>query len=90
MVLGASLVGSLATLFTTGSPLHTMYTLAKSVKLWAVVVAMGGTFPTIRALESGLAGGEVATLARQVAIIVAGLAGATCGYSLVTAITGGE
>lgn len=89
-MLGGSLLGSLATLFTTGSPLHTMHMLAQSVKLWAVVVAMGGTFPTIRALESGLAGGEIVTLARQVAIIIAGFAGATCGYSIVTAITGGE
>lgn len=90
VVLGGSIVGSLATLITTGSPLQTMNLLAKSVKLWAVVVAMGGTFPTIRALESGLAGGELLTLARQVAIIVAGFGGATCGYSIIMAITGGE
>jgi len=90
VVLGASFVGSLATLLTSGSPLQTMNTLAKSVKLWAVVVAMGGTFPTIRAIESGLAAGEVATLLRQILIIIAGFSGALCGYSVVMAISGGE
>lgn len=89
VVLGGSIIGALAVLLTTGSPLATMNMLAKSVKLWAVVVAMGGTFPTIRALESGLAG-EVVTLARQMLIIAAGFAGATCGYSIVMALTGGE
>lgn len=90
VVLGGAIVGSFATLLTTGSPLQTMNMLAKSVKLWAVVVAMGGTFPTIRAIESGLAGGEVFTLVRQVATIIAGFGGATCGYAIVMAITGGE
>lgn len=89
-MLGGSIIGSLATLLTSGSPLQTMNMLAQSVKLWAIVVAMGGTFPTIRAIESGLWGGEVALLARQVAIIVAGFAGAACGYWLIMSLTGGE
>lgn len=90
VVLGGAVVGSFATLLTLGSPLQTMNMLAKSVKLWAVVVAMGGTFPTIRAIESGLAGGELITLGRQVLIIIAGFGGSMCGYSIVMAITGGE
>lgn len=90
VVLGGSIVGSLGTLLATGSPLATMSALARSVKVWAVVVAMGGTFPTIRALESGLTGGEPGTLLRQVLIIVAGFAGATCGYTIVIRLAGGE
>ena len=79
--IGGAVIGSLATLLTTGSPLHTMYTLAQSVKVWAVVVAMGGTFPAIRALESGL-GGEFLVLVRQAGTILAGFSGAYCGIGL--------
>lgn len=88
VVIGGAVIGSLATLLTTGSPLHTMYTLAQSVKVWAVVVAMGGTFPAIRALESGL-GGEFLVLVRQVGTILAGFSGAYCGYWIITLIAGG-
>lgn len=90
VVIGGSVIGSLATLLTTGSPLHTMYTLAQSVKVWAVVVAMGGTFPAIRALESGLWGGEFLVLLRQVGTILAGFSGAYCGFWLITLVAGGE
>ena len=90
VVVGGAVIGSLATLLTTGSPLQTMNILAKSVKMWAIVVAMGGTFPAIKAIESGLWGGEVITLARQVAIIISGVIGAYCGYWIMMILTGGE
>lgn len=90
VVLGASMIGSLATLFVGGSPLETMFKLAHSLKLWAVVVAMGGTFPAIRAIDSGIWGGEFATVVRQALLMLAGLAGAQLGYWIVTLIVGGE
>ena len=70
-------IGGLAALFYPESPFYRMQELAGDVKLWAIVVVIGGTFPTLRALDSGLFGGEVIHLVRQMAVIMAGFLAAT-------------
>lgn len=89
VMLGGSLLGGLAALFSPESPFYRMQTLAADVKLWAIVVAIGGTFPTLRALDSGLFNGDVLHLVRQLGVIVAGFLGAQAGYWVVMALTGG-
>ena len=90
VMLGGSLFGGLAALFYPESPFHRIRALAEDVKLWAIVVAIGGTFPTLRALDSGLFNGDVLHLVRQVGVIVAGFLGAQAGYWVVMALTGGR
>ncbi|REJ37162.1 MAG: hypothetical protein DIU82_01730 [Bacillota bacterium] len=90
VMLGGSLLGGLAALFYPESPFHRMQTLAQDVKLWAIVVAMGGTFPTLRALDSGLFNGEVVHLVRQLGAIMAGFLGAQTGFWVVMGLTGGR
>jgi len=48
VVVGGSVIGSLATVVSPDSPVHTMLVIAKPIKLWAMVVALGGTFPPSR------------------------------------------
>lgn len=67
-----------------------MRELVKIYRIWAIVVAIGGTFPTIRVIESGLFGGQLSALARQLAIIVSALLGAYLGYWVIITFTGGE
>lgn len=90
VVLGGSIVGALASVALPGSPFHTMIVLAKPIKLWAILVALGGTFPTMEAINSGILGGEVRLLLHQLAMIVSGFVGASLGYWIVVAIAGGE
>jgi len=90
VVLGGSLIGGLAALFYPESPFYRMQALAGDIKLWAIVVVIGGTLPTLRALDSGLFGGEVVHLVRQLGVIFAGFLGAHAGYWLVMTITGGS
>ncbi|HLT58867.1 MAG: YtrH family sporulation protein [Limnochordales bacterium] len=90
VMLGGSLFGGLAALFYPESPFHRMRALAADVKLWAIVVAIGGTFPTLRALDSGLFNGEATHLIRQLGVIVAGFLGAQTGYWIVMSLTGGR
>lgn len=90
IVLGGSIVGSLASVVVPGSPFHSMVVLAKPIKLWAIVVALGGTLPTVQAIDSGIAGGEIRLLLHQVAMVVSGFVGASLGYWIVVSIAGGE
>ncbi|MEW6047887.1 MAG: YtrH family sporulation protein [Bacillota bacterium] len=88
VVIGGSLFGGLSALFTGRPPIATIQELARTIKLWAIVAAIGGSFPTIQAIETGLLAGQPGALARQVAIILAGLLGAQLGQWLVAGLTG--
>lgn len=90
VVLGGSLIGALAVLFTAGSPLASMRQLAENVRLWAIVVAIGGSFHTIRMIESGIFGRQITSLLRQSSAILMGLLGATFGHRLIIWLTGGD
>jgi hypothetical protein len=67
-----------------------MRELARTLRMWAVLVAIGGTFPTLRVIESGLFSGQVFALARKLGVIVSAMLGASFGYWLILTLTGGE
>jgi len=90
VVIGGSIVGSFATILTTGSPLVTMTELAGGLRLWAIVATIGGTFHTIRVLESGIFNGNFMELLRQLATIVLGFAGAHLGYWIIIQLTSSD
>ncbi|MGI6148460.1 MAG: hypothetical protein GX195_10815 [Firmicutes bacterium] len=90
VILGGAILGSTAAFFTRMPPGLQMREMARVLRMWAVVVAIGGTFPTLRVIESGLFSGQVFALLRQLAVIIAALLGASSGYWLVTTLTGGE
>lgn len=90
VILGGALIGSLPGFLTPEPPFYRMQKLATDMKLWAVVVALGGTWPTLRAVDSGLFQGDVAALARQMTTIAASLCGAQVGYWIIVTLTGGE
>lgn len=90
VVLGGALGSGSVAIFTFGSPLATMQEVAQNLKLWGVVVAIGGTFPTIRAIETGLFDGQPLTLARQVLILLSAFTGASIGHWMVLQLTGGN
>lgn len=90
VVLGGSIVGALATVLLAGSPLHTMLVIAKPIKMWAILAAIGGSFTTIQAIDTGLWAGEVRVLLHQLIVVVCGFFGASAGYWLVLTLAGGE
>ena len=90
VIVGGAFIGGLAALFYPESPFYRMQALAGDVKLWAIVVVIGGTMPTLRALDSGLFGGEAVHLVRQLGVILAGFLGSQAGYWLVMTVTGGR
>ena len=88
VVIGGSLFGGVSAIVTGRPPIATIQELARTIKLWAVVVAIGGSFPTIQAIETGLLAGQPGVLLRQAAVVLAGLGGAQMGQWLVTTLTG--
>lgn len=89
VVLGGSFLGALPGIIFDGRPLKTAYELARSLKLWAMVVAIGGTFPTIRALEDSILGREITVLAKQILLLAGAFIGANVGHWLITTLAGG-
>lgn len=90
VVLGGVVIGSLASIVHLGSPVQSMLLIARQIKLWAVVVSIGGTLPTIRAIESSVWTGEIRLLIQQLAVIMSGFIGASVGYWIILVIAGRE
>lgn len=88
VVLGGAIIGSLPGLVLDGRPLRTAYELARGLKIWAMVVAVGGTFPTIRALETSILGGELIVLGKQILLLAGAFTGANTGHWLITTLAG--
>ncbi len=88
VVLGGSVFGALAATLTNQPPLKTMMTVADNIKIWAVAVALGGTFSSFRVLEQGLFKGEVRSLVRQLLYVFFAMGGAQLGYIMLCLIKG--
>lgn len=88
VVLGASLVGSLAALLGGAAPVKTMLKLAYDIKIWAIVAAIGGTFTTIEILELGIFEGELRAVVKQLLYLVSAFLGAQAGYLIIFHMAG--
>ncbi len=88
IILGSSLLGALAAVLVKEPPTETMLKLAKEIKIWAIVAAIGGTFSTFEIIESGLFKGELRPLVKQLIYIFCALAGTQSGYYLILILSG--
>ncbi len=86
VIAGASLFAGIGALINNHPPLKTMFDVADSMKIWAVVVALGGTFSSFQIIEKGLLKGDLRSLVKQIAYIIIALVGAHLGYSFVRLI----
>ncbi len=83
VIIGGSIFGGLAATLTGNPPLKTMLELCDKIKIWAIIVALGGTFPSFKVLEVGIFNGEIRGLAKQVIFILSALVGAHIGHKLI-------
>ncbi len=87
MILGGTLLGSVsATIFGYG-PLRVMAQLAKDLKIWAAVAAIGGSFDSLQALETGILEGQLRLVVKQLGFMVSAFAGAHTGYLIIVALS---
>src|SRR5699024_12387842 len=70
-----TLFGSIIAFFIVESPYYALSRIAVSLKIWAIVAAIGGTFNTIENLQRGVLDGSTTHLVKQVVIIVSAMVG---------------
>ncbi|WP_175487384.1 YtrH family sporulation protein [Alteribacillus persepolensis] len=87
VIIGGSIIGGMGALLIGKPPLSTIHDLAASLKIWALVAAIGGTFDAITSLERGLLAGTHADIFKTLAMICAALGGANLGTLLIQWIT---
>ncbi|MGM0472368.1 MAG: YtrH family sporulation protein [Bacillota bacterium] len=90
VLLGGVLIGSFASLLTYQSPVKLMFKIAKDIKLWAIVTAIGGTFSNLRLIEGGFMEGRLTLVIRQLLVLIAAFFGAQLGIWIINILTGGK
>ncbi|AKL93611.1 sporulation protein [Clostridium aceticum] len=88
VLLGGCLLGGVAATLNGHPPLKTMMDLCEQIKIWAIVVALGGTFPSFKVFDTGLFNGEIRSVIKQVIYILSALLGAHVAYKLIYYLEG--
>ncbi|WP_026477272.1 YtrH family sporulation protein [Alkaliphilus transvaalensis] len=88
VMLGGCIFGAIAATFNGDPPLKTMLDLSEKIKIWAVAVSLGGTFPSFKVFEVGVFNGDIRGLFKQVVFILSALSGAQMGYRLLYYLEG--
>src|SRR5699024_10946171 len=70
VMIGGTLIGSLAAFFSGESPFAAMIRIAHASKIWAIVAAIGGTFDAIENFQKGVLDGSTEQLIKQVCLVI--------------------
>src|SRR5699024_12204263 len=74
-IIGCTLIGSIGSFATGDGPFSAMNRIARSLRIWAVVAAIGGTFDAISRFEKGVLGGSTMDLFKQALFILSAMGG---------------
>lgn len=87
VLLGGALIGGVSS-FLTGKPLMTeVFRISQSIRIWAIVAAIGGTFDAVYSFERGLFDGDTKDIFKQFLLILAALGGAQTGSVIIQWLT---
>ncbi|RCW66308.1 YtrH family sporulation protein [Saliterribacillus persicus] len=76
VMLGGTIIGSIGA-FASGEPPFThMSRIAKSLRIWAIVAAIGGTFDAITNFERSIYEGSTMDMVKQILLIITAMGGA--------------
>src|SRR5690625_7851209 len=87
VIIGGTLIGSIGSFLTGDAPLLAMNRISQSLKIWAIVAAIGGTFDAIDTFQKGILDGSTMDLMKQIAIVISTMAGVTVDLFLINWIT---
>ncbi|MCM3759660.1 YtrH family sporulation protein [Alkalihalobacillus oceani] len=88
VLIGGAIIGGIGAFLIGKPPLSVMNDLASSLKIWAIVAAIGGTFDAITTIERGLFNGAHDDIFKTGLMIFAALCGAHSGTLLLQWIVG--
>src|SRR5690625_7465589 len=75
VIFGGALIGSIGSFLTGDAPLASISRIAKGLRIWAIVAAIGGTFDAIATFERGLLEGTTLDLFKQILLILSAMGG---------------
>lgn len=87
VLIGGTLIGGLAAFITGKPPLTEIFRISTSIRIWAIIAAIGGTFDTVYSFERGLLQGETKDIFKQFLLILSALGGAQTGALIITWLT---
>lgn len=74
VIIGGALIGSISAFVLGDPPLNAVTTIAKKLRIWAIVAAIGGTFDAIANFEKALDGSALDVF-KQILIIFSAMGG---------------
>ncbi len=83
VVLGGALLAGMGSMFLMTPPKVRMLQVAESLKIWALVAAVGGTIDPIRVIESHMSAGYLSPAMQQIGYIMFAFLGAHMGTELI-------
>ncbi|ASK64408.1 sporulation protein [Virgibacillus phasianinus] len=83
VIIGGTIIGSIGHFMTGDAPVASITRLARSLRIWAIVAAIGGTFDAIANFERGLDGSSIDVF-KQVLLIVAAMGGVKSAILILT------
>lgn len=83
VIVGASLFSGIAAIICNHPPLKKMLEVSLTIKIWAVAIAIGGTFSSFEAIDKGIFQGEIKSVLKQIVYIAIALIGANLGYGFI-------
>lgn len=75
VIIGGAIIGSIGSFATGEAPLTAINRIAKGLRIWAIVAAIGGTFDAIANFERGLLDGSTIDLFKQALLILSAMGG---------------
>lgn len=90
VIVGGTVIGSIGAFLTGEAPITAMNRIAQSLKIWAIVAAIGGTFDAIENFQKGFLDGSTLDLFKQLMFIISAMVGVKAGILLIHWITNEE
>ena len=87
VIVGGSIIGGIGAFLAGEPPLTIVTRLSKSLKIWALVAAIGGTFDAINNFQRGLFDGVPQDIFKQILLIVAAMGGTETGTAIIQWLT---
>lgn len=75
VIIGGAFIGSIGAYASGEPPLTSITRIASSLRIWAIVAAIGGTFDVISTFERGIMEGSTIEIVKQILIIIAAMGG---------------
>lgn len=90
VIIGGTIIGSIGSFLTGDAPLNAMNRIAQSIRIWAIVAAIGGTFDAIANFQKGFLDGSTMDLLKQAMFILSAMIGVKTALLLISWITDEE